>query len=415
QTYGAGSTVKLGLLRQGNPVEMSAKLIETSKPLSGQGGKGGGKAGGGKGGGAPLTLWKKSVFRVAVIGIEYTDVKHNAKVSNQDWADSIFSKGTYFKKKNPTGQDVHGSLNDYFLEQSGGALRIEGKVFDWVNVGKKRGDYIQGNGTGGGNKTLVLSDALSKLTSRDGKDALKEIDGYIFIYAGDRYKTNAGAIYYPHAGTVQQTPYVLTSEGTSTMASVNSFAKIACQALGLPDLAARPDQSASRSLGSWCILSNPISNGRPQGMNPWAKEKLGWTKPIVIDPSQPQKLILSPIEDSPKECIKVLVRPNGSEYYLLENRRKKGFDSDLPGEGLLIWRVVNDRPLLCESHGIDSPKAPDLNTKAVPFPSENNSAFTPDTVPSSRSPHGGGLPVHITQIQRLPDGRIIFSIGYEYR
>src|SRR5208282_2937809 len=112
---------------------------------------------------------------------------------------------------------------------------------------------------------------------------------------------------------------------------------------------------------------------------------------------------------------KVLVRPNGSEYYLLENRCRKGFDSDLPAGGLLIWRVVNDRPVLCESHGLDSPKAPETQLGSIPFPSKFNNAFTPDTTPSSSSPMGGGLPVHIRQIQSLPDGRIAFVIGYEFR
>ena len=38
-------------------------------------------------------------------------------------------------------------------------------------------------------------------------------------------------------------------------------------------------------------------------------------------------------------------KPDGSEYLLLENRQKKGFDASLPGEGLLIWRVFANRPL----------------------------------------------------------------------
>ena len=66
--------------------------------------------------------------------------------------------------KDATGKDVHGSLNDYFREQSAGAFRLEGKVFDWVAVAKKRGDYIQGSGTS--NKTAVLTDALTKLVER---------------------------------------------------------------------------------------------------------------------------------------------------------------------------------------------------------------------------------------------------------
>ena len=121
----------------------------------------------------------------------------------------------------------------------------------------------------------------------------------------------------------------------------------------------------------------------------------------MIDPALKQKLVLGPVEDSPKECFKVLARPDGSEYFLLENRKKKGFDASLPGEGLLIWRVVQGRPILEESHGVEGPAGPRVFLDSVPFPSNSNRAFTPFTTPSSRSQLGGGLPVHITNIRRL--------------
>ena len=53
---------------------------------------------------------------------------------------ALFSTGTY-NDKSPTGQKVYGSLNDYYLEQSYGAFHVEGKVFDCVEVEKKRADY----------------------------------------------------------------------------------------------------------------------------------------------------------------------------------------------------------------------------------------------------------------------------------
>ena len=46
----------------------------------------------------------------------------------------------------------------------------------------------------------------------------------------------------------------------------------------------------------------------------------------MIDPTVKQKLILAPIVDSPRECIKVLVRPNGSEYYLRKARAHEHTD-----------------------------------------------------------------------------------------
>src|SRR5262249_52759614 len=100
--------------------------------------------------------------------------------------------------------------------------------------------------------------------------------------------------------------------------------------------------------------------------------------------------------------------------FLLENRGKKGNDESLPAHGLLIWRVVNNKPILEESHGVEGPSGPRVYLNAVPYPSAANDSFTPYTTPSSRAQLGNGLPVHITNIRRLPDGRITFYIGYEY-
>jgi M6 family metalloprotease-like protein len=387
------------------------------------------RAGGGGGGGAPRITepWKKDVMRLAIVPIEFSDTKHNPKLTPAELAKAFFSEGSY-TGQSPTGQPVAGSLNDYCREVSGGKFHIEGRVFDWVEVGKKRGDYIQGSGTS--NKTAALVDALDKLATRDGPNAIdhvhsghwlsatKPVDAILFVYAGERYQTNRGAVYYPHAGLVmhknKRIPYLIGPEGGSRLSPAGVFVKPLGLALGLPDLAARTENVGSEGLGPWCPMSDPYTTNRPQHLSAWSKEKLGWIKPTVIDPTRTQKLILAAIEMAPKECFKVLVRPDGSEYFLLEVRARKGFDADLPGEGLLVWRVVNDRPVLEESHGVEGPTGPTVHLGAVPYPSPSNNSFTPDTIPSSRSPKGGGLPVNLTNIRRLPDGRISFQIGYEY-
>ena len=381
----------------------------------GQGGGRGGAGGGQRGGGGPLTLWRKNVLRYAVVGIEFPDNKHQAKVAKKDWAEALFSTGSY-TKNSATGQPVFGSLNDYFLEQSSGAFHLEGKVFDWVEVKKKRGEYAEGSGTS--NKSVLTTEALEKVVARDGKDALQDFDAIFFIYAGERAPTNRGALYYPHAGQVfsqgKRWPYALCAEGGSRMTSISGYCKEVAEMLGLPDLAARTENPGSEGLGTWCLLSDPSSGGRPQHLNPWAKEKLGWLKPTVINPAVKQKLALSPVEGSSRECFKIMIKGDGSEYLLLENRHKSGFDSGLAAEGLLIWRVTDDRPLLEESHGVAGAQGPRVLLDAVPFPSPANNSFTPFTTPSSRSPRGGGRSVFITEIRRLSDGRIGFEIGYEF-
>jgi M6 family metalloprotease-like protein len=377
----------------------------------------------GRGGGpglGPITipLWTKPEFRVAVIGIEYPDVKHDAKVSVSGWEAALLGEGVNQAQPDDDGEDVPGSLNDYFVEQSAGGFRLKGKVFNWIEVGKKRAEYILGSGTT--NITAVLVEALEKVATRDGKDAFNDFDGFLFLYAGEPVRGNRGGVYYPHAGTIRsfqskRWPYVLVPEGGPRPTPLGGYVKEFGQMLGLPDLAARTENRGSEGLGAWCAMSNPLKTSRPQHFGAWSKEKLGWITPTIIDPTIPQKLILAPIEGSSKECFKVLVRPDGSEYLLLENRRRTGFDQSLPAEGLLIWRVVHDRPILEESHGVEGPTGPSVHLDAIPYPSPANHAFTPETTPSSRSPLGGGLPVSITNIRRLEDGRITLHIGDEYR
>jgi len=356
--------------------------------------------------------WSKPDYKLAIICIEYPDVKHNSKVPPKAWDEALFSRGTY-TKTSPTGQTVFGSMADYYHEQSYATLKVEGKVFDYVEASKKRMDYSTGD------RTALLNEAVEKLLKRDGKDALKDFDGLVFIYAGERPRIARGSLYWPHRASFnykgKSWPYFICEEGGTRMGNISVYCHEFGHMLGLPDLYARPENPGMEGVGVWCAMANQLGNGRPQHFSAWSKEKLGWIKPTVIDPSVKQKLILAPIEDNPKECFKVLARPDGSEYFLLENRKKKGFDSNLPAEGLLVWRVIGDRPILEESHGVAGPSGPNRFLDSVPFPSPANDAFTPYTMPSSRSQLPGGMSVSITNIRRLPDGKVTFHIGYEYQ
>jgi M6 family metalloprotease-like protein len=364
------------------------------------------------------TPFNKPVFRLAIIPIEYPDVPHNEKIKASDWEESLFSTGTYKDKESVTGGPVYGSMNDYYNEMSLGTLRIEGKFFDWIKVSKNRGDYTSGTGTGGPNRLQLLTEALDLLSRRDGDNALEGYDGVFFIYAGGRFPTSRGGIYWPHRSTVsfkgRRLAYFIVQEGGSRMTNISVLCHEFGHMLGLPDLYARPENPGSEGLGNWCAMSNQVGNGRPQHFGAWCKEQMGWLKPAVIDPTVKQKLILAPVNGSSTECFKVLLRRDGSEYLLLENRKKTGFDASLPSEGLLIWRIVGRKVILEESHGVDGPAGPRVFTSAVPYPSSANDSYTPYTTPSSRSQLGGGMPVYITNIRRLPDGRITFYVGYEF-
>jgi M6 family metalloprotease-like protein len=405
----ADDTVTLSLLLADKRVDYKVKLAEVERP--------GGRPGGGGGfrnGGWNTRYWTKPAFHLAIVLVEYPDVKHNEKIPPSAWADAMFSAGKY--TKTATGQTAYGSMHDYYLEQSYGQLKVDGKAFDYLKMDKNRMDYNAGD------RSVFLKEALDKLLAREGKDVLKDYDGFFFIYAGGRTNAARGSLYWPNKSNFNYNgknwPYFICMECEgrqgNNMANISVFCHEFGHILGLPDLYARPESPGMEGVGQWCAMSNQVGQGRPQHFCAWSKEKLGWIKPTTIDANVPQKLILAPIEDSPKECFKILVKPDGSEYFLLENRKKKGFDTSVPGEGLLIWRVIGNRPVLEESHGIAGPSGPQRFLSSVPFPSDSNRAFTPYTTPSSRSQLGGGANVFITNIEKRPDGKISFHIGYEY-
>jgi M6 family metalloprotease-like protein len=367
----------------------------------------------------PRRTWKKGTFRLAVIGVEFADTPHNESVPLSEWERFFFSTNGYGVGTNATGQAVHGSVDDYYRELSCGLFHFEGKVFNWVRLAKNRADYAQGT-VNRRSRSEFFGEMLDALTQREGPIALKDFDGLAVIYAGERFAAaNRGTLFWPHRSAANYRgkawPYVICPEGGKRMANISVFCHEFGHILGLPDLYARPETPGVEGVGAWCAMSNQAGNGRPQHFSAWCKEQLGWLQPALIDPAVKQRLMLNPVEGSTNECFKVLIRPDGGEYLLLENRQKRGFDRSLPAAGLLIWHVVGNRLTLEESHGVEGSGGPRIFLNSVPYPSAANDAFTPYTTPSSRPHLGGGRPVDLTDIRQLPDGRITFQIGHEYQ
>ncbi len=110
--------------------------------------------------------------------------------------------------------------------------------------------------------------------------------------------------------------------------------------LGLPDLY----YTTNTVVGRWCLMDAGIWAGNPAGSSPthlsaWAKKFLGWIQPQLITFST--YVFLNNIEELPQAIKLPILESNSpeSEYFLLEYRKKVLFDSYLPGEGILIWRI----------------------------------------------------------------------------
>ena len=113
-------------------------------------------------------------------------------------------------------------------------------------------------------------------------------------------------------------------------------------AFGLPDLYdTDPDNGDSEGIGNWCLMAggswggDGLSPEKPVHMSAWAKEFLGWVNPTNVA-AELNPASLKSAEDN-ADVLKVPI--SASQWYLVENRQKKLFDTKLPAGGLLVWKI----------------------------------------------------------------------------
>jgi len=185
--------------------------------------------------------------------------------------------------------------------------------------------------------------------------------------------------------------------------------------IGLPDL--YDTDYSSDGVGNWCLMSSGSWLGSPSGSSPshpsaWCKAKLGWISPTTLlinsGDSIPVTKSLKQIETD-KSMYKLAI--TSTEYLLIENRQNTGYDSSLPGPGMLIWYVDDtktdnknekDRWVdLEEAHGgrqdldfYGSNQGDSNDTFCAP----QRRAFNDTTDPNSRDKAGGSTGINVINI-----------------
>jgi M6 family metalloprotease-like protein len=162
---------------------------------------------------------------------------------------------------------------------------------------------------------------------------------------GDRDGNNIGP--WVSNGNLKVWNYQMTSvlwgRCGDALAQVGAIAHEIGHSLGLPDLA--DSDGSGKGLGGYCLMSDPWgfdrSQKRPSQLCAWAKMKLGWLNPTT--PVTGYNEI--GYTEAPSIASQLYKIGDGSfnfpenEYLLIEYRLQWGFDSDLPGTGLLIYHI----------------------------------------------------------------------------
>ncbi len=257
------------------------------------------------------------------------------------------------------GPNATGSMTDFFKQVSYGQTVVVGTVFGPYTL-PQTNQYYTSNAYGMGsypnNAQKFVVDAV---TLADGDIDFSQfdynnngaVDGLFVIHSGPGGEyTGQRSDIWSHAYVAPILPrdgkilghYSIEPEQQPgpIPIQIGVFCHEAGHALfGLPDL--YDTDYSSSGLGVWCLMSagNYQNNSKtPAHMSAWCKKEVGWLSPVNLTANQ-ASVFLPTVQFEPA-VYRLWTHGNGGmEYFLVENRSRRGFDSFLPAGGLLIWHI----------------------------------------------------------------------------
>lgn len=340
-----------------------------------------------------------------------------------------------------------GSFRDYYMEVSYNNLILEPYVAPWVQVSGNMAYYGENDAFGYDIRPDVLVRETVDSLEANGFDFSpfdNDGDGYvdeiILIHSGygEQYTGSGDTAIWSHAfhladnavtydGVVLDNYIIGPELFGSSGAQPNPIGTVAhefAHSLGIPDIydvdldgsggyAFDPNFWDLMAVGSW------NNNGwTPAGINAWLKKYLGWMTIPTINSTG--TFTLNPAINNPEAY--QLNTPVYNEYFIVENRQRIGFDSYIPGEGMLIYHVdLNDSGWLTgeintdPSHqAFDIEEADNIRDTVTlggdPFPGTANvTSFDSVSTPSSMTWDGKNSGVALQNITQTDD-QVSFDI-----
>ncbi len=253
-----------------------------------------------------------------------------------------------------------GSFRDYYIENSYGTLDPNGAVFGWVRVPQTYAYYVDGDyGTGPypTNCQRMVQDALNIADpyvnfQQFDHDGDGWIDGLIVVHAGPGAEESGDtadvwshewsmASNQVHDG-IYMRQYTMNPERHpgGGLIEIGVFCHEFGHFMGAVDLydygydSEGVGKFSVMAAGSWLNGSKT-----PCHFDAYHKCKiLNFVSATWVQSNQTDVEILQ-AETSPVVYRLAEAGYLGTEYFLVENRQKTGFDSYLPGEGLIIYHV----------------------------------------------------------------------------
>lgn len=302
-------------------------------------------------------------FRGLLVLINFND---RSFTYGWDYYDAMMNQRDYTGFYRPNGSFVPctGSARDYYFDNSMGVFDPEFDVAGPVTV-----NYSCTTPQGSSNVGNIFISAINALDqsidfSRYDGDGDGVVDMIYFVVAGytANFSGNNSNYLWPHQyymyyyttrkyDGVYLGRYSCSGEiygwedyGYTDPDGIGTIVHEFTHALGIMDLYDTDygSNGQANDPGDWDVMSGGsyLNNSRtPAGFSIWERFRLGFADPEQITEMKPG-YTLQPLNTSNTGYW--LETPNDYEYFMLENRQNTGWDTYLPGHGLLVTRVEYD-------------------------------------------------------------------------
>lgn len=367
----------------------------------------------------------------------------------------LFDADRFRELMNAENYNGTGSFRDYYLETSYGQLDIETTVVGWLQLPRQKALYSTEDMTDLIRDALKLVDSSIDIHQFDN-DGDGELDGLSIIHQGTGQEVSGSSSdIWSHSGelldqmygdvrvkkyTIQPEILISNAEYGTQMTTVGVLCHEFGHNLGAPDYydTDYEDSGYFDGTGIWDLMADGIWNqynlpgDTPSSLNMWQKMQFGWVEPKVLDAS-------TTITDMPAatdEPVGYVVKTKrDGDYFVLENRQIQKFDKKLPGHGLIVYHVDENRIsatadlntvncdylqglyTVCASATTDPFENPDsygdINSAGAPFPgSTGKTSWSDITLPSTHSNDGKYSYFSLNNISET-DGKISFDFVSE--
>lgn len=365
-----------------------------------------------------------------------------ASFSNKSFAKT---KAQFNNLLNQAGYGTSGSVSDFYKENSYGKMQLEFVAIGPIRLPQTIAYY--GNNSNG-NSQQFARDAINLANdsvdfSQFDNDGDGYVDGVHIFFAGYGEESGGGAdCIWSHRGTIASSvptvdgkrlkdyscsPELRGSSG-STITNIGVICHELGHVFGAPDFYDTDYESNGQypGTGEWDIMGSGSWNNNgatPCHHNPYSKCYIyHWATPKIL--TQPEAVVLNNAEGNDNSFYRYETSTTG-EYFLLENRQKQQFDANIPGSGLMIYRVHkngvpgynvnNTHPQkFCVVSATSNSAIPtstastygSLNNANTPF-GNTKFAFNDSTLPSSKAWNGLPTQKPLSQITKVSRNKTV--------